>query len=304
MFLEPRGQYIYAKNPSKSQQPPSYFSDISWSFIKKIELTCFGETEQGNSSTGEYDEEAKSYGIQLERDNNCMVLINNDFEKIDLLFIQLSHYCLLSDFTDDFIIENNIGKGKFGQVLRVTSKFDTSRSFAAKVYDKNTLKSKHERNLLINEINVLRALNTEDNEFCLSLKYLYEDKEYIYLVTDIYDGDNLLDYYQNNVEEFSELTCIRIIYRVMQALCYLEKHKIIHRDIKCSNMMIKGSGKPYDIAIIDFGFACYTKQIKKETAEDSYSIGSPGYMAPEMLMDKIYDCKADIFSAGVCLHML
>lgn len=75
--------------------------------------------------------------------------------------------------------------------------------------------------------------------------------------------------------------------------------QIIHRDIKPENLLISNM-KDFDIQITDFGlseFMVDNEQLYKRS-------GTPGYVAPEILRDKPYDTKADIFSCGVILYLL
>ena len=73
----------------------------------------------------------------------------------------------------------------------------------------------------------------------------------------------------------------------------------MHRDIKAENLILASNDNDWDIKIADFGLASFVgeKFIFKRC-------GTPGYVAPEILMDLEYDTKVDIFSAGVVLYLL
>ena len=79
----------------------------------------------------------------------------------------------------------------------------------------------------------------------------------------------------------------------------MHKNKIIHRDIKPENIIFKKSDK-IDIGVVDLGFATYEEDYNKLFTR----CGTPGYVAPEILNNCSYDCKADVFSAGVIFYML
>jgi serine/threonine protein kinase len=77
---------------------------------------------------------------------------------------------------------------------------------------------------------------------------------------------------------------------------------IVHRDLKPENLILASEEDDYNVKIADFGLAAFVPRDQKL----SLPCGSPGYVAWELLQDPPpgYDCKADIFSAGVILYIL
>ncbi len=75
----------------------------------------------------------------------------------------------------------------------------------------------------------------------------------------------------------------------------LVKENVLHRDLKPSNILIHSNG---EIKIADFGFC---KSLLNENDMTKTMVGSPVYMAPEILKGQQYTIKADIWSMGVCL---
>lgn len=72
----------------------------------------------------------------------------------------------------------------------------------------------------------------------------------------------------------------------------------MHRDIKPENIGFREKDNLESLALIDFGFA----QIEGQNSMNLKTCGSPGYVAPEIINNqKKYDCKCDVFSAGVIL---
>lgn len=83
--------------------------------------------------------------------------------------------------------------------------------------------------------------------------------------------------------------------KLPEALSYLEDRNIIHRDMKPENIVFSTKGS-YDMPVlIDLGFATFEKDFRLLFTR----CGTPGYVAPEVLNDKDYTCKADLFSLGV-----
>jgi calcium/calmodulin-dependent protein kinase I len=83
-------------------------------------------------------------------------------------------------------------------------------------------------------------------------------------------------------------------------LKYLEGENIIHRDIKPENILFRSKEEGSEIALVDLGFATYVKDYNKLFTR----CGTPGFVAPEVLHDKPYNCKADVFSVGVILYIM
>jgi len=84
---------------------------------------------------------------------------------------------------------------------------------------------------------------------------------------------------------------------VANALLALKKSGIVHRDLKPANVLMK-DGVP---KLADFGFAIYESQVREEAL---VNVGSPVYMAPEVLFGNRYSSASDIFSFGIMYYEL
>ncbi len=74
---------------------------------------------------------------------------------------------------------------------------------------------------------------------------------------------------------------------------------IVHRDLKPANVLIDDAGL---LKIVDFGVAAAQSQSDTQLTKTGYVIGSPKYMAPEQILGKRVDARADIYSLGVILY--
>lgn len=89
---------------------------------------------------------------------------------------------------------------------------------------------------------------------------------------------------------------MQIMIGLFSALIYLHAGRIIHRDVKAENVVLHGERA----VLIDFGIACNMDDgvaMKKR-------VGSPGYVAPEIIMHRPYNEKVDVFAAGVILYFM
>ena len=87
----------------------------------------------------------------------------------------------------------------------------------------------------------------------------------------------------------------------ISALEYVHRKLIVHRDLKPENLLLASKDNNWDLKIADFGLATTL-----DTPEEKLFLrcGSPGYVAPELLQEKGYNCKADIFSVGVIFYII
>lgn len=88
---------------------------------------------------------------------------------------------------------------------------------------------------------------------------------------------------------------MKIFAQMVEAFKVLVKENILHRDLKPSNILFHDGV----LKLADFGFC---KELLKENDMTQTMVGSPIYMAPEVLKGQTYNCKADIWSMGVVLY--
>ena len=127
---------------------------------------------------------------------------------------------------------------------------------------------------------------------------MYESATNVHLVLERVDGGELFDFIRN-AGQLTEPQAALVIRGILTGLSILHDQQIVHRDLKPENIMFKDSSKLDSIKIVDFGLSATCKKGKLHI-----KCGSPGYVAPEMLNDEGYDCKADVFSAGVILYIM
>ena len=149
----------------------------------------------------------------------------------------------------------------------------------------------------------MRNLN---NEYCLHLYEVYETENSLYLVVDLIEGGELLKHVSEIKTPFTEKEIAVIIRNLLVAVHHCHKNKIIHRDIKPDNILVKSKDNVYEIVLADFGLAT---KLNKSIGKILFKrCGTPGYVAPEVLRWKetepFYDFKCDVFSVGCIFYLL
>jgi serine/threonine-protein kinase len=91
---------------------------------------------------------------------------------------------------------------------------------------------------------------------------------------------------------------VGIVSSVAETLAGLHAAGIVHRDVKPGNIMLRQDGAP---VLMDFGVAALTDEDRTPGGD---LLGSPGYMAPELIDDRPWGPQVDVFSLGVVLYML
>lgn len=134
----------------------------------------------------------------------------------------------------------------------------------------------------------------------MSVYEILEDDKNYYIGTELLEGGELFDRIIS-VKSFSEYKASYIIKQVLLAINYMHQKKIAHRDIKPENILLESKDQEsLEIKISDFGFSCFFDPKKGL----DLVLGSPLYMAPEIIEAKVYNEKVDIWSIGIITYML
>lgn len=190
-------------------------------------------------------------------------------------------------------IGRTIGEGAYGKVYLVTHR-STNIVRAMKSLKKSAV-TKDTEGQLFYEVSLLREL---DHPNIAKLYELFQDDANYYLISEYCSGGELFDKILS-LTSFSEKLAAEYIKQVLSAIYYCHERHIVHRDLKPENLLLSSKDKDATIKVIDFGTS------RRFTAGEKMSekLGTPYYVAPEVL-NKNYDEKCDIWSAGVILYIL
>lgn len=186
----------------------------------------------------------------------------------------------------------NVGNGSYGEVFLAKSKEE--ELYAIKkfpLYDKSSYSS------FKNEIKILKKINHKN---LVKIYDHFKDRSYIYLVMEyapLGDLDNYIRSLRKQGKILSENTLDNIISQVTEGIDYLHVNNIIHRDIKTSNILVFNENL---FKITDFG-------VSKNLEMNNYAytnIGTPYYMAPEIICGKPYTYSVDYWALGCMIYKL
>ena len=196
---------------------------------------------------------------------------------------------------DTYKIEATLGKGSFATVKKAKNRA-TGERFAVKVLSKKKM-SEEDKKAMENEIEILKQV---DHPNIVKLIDVFEDERHWCLVMELMQGGELFDEILEK-EHFSEYEAREATKAIIDAIAYCHEKGICHRDIKPENLLL--SSKELGITslkIADFGLA----RSLEENSLASTTCGTPGYVAPEVLMQKPYGKECDYWSIGVVTFIL
>lgn len=126
----------------------------------------------------------------------------------------------------------------------------------------------------------------------------YATEQHCYLVLELMSGGELFDRIVER-ECYTEEDACQVIVPVIDAIRFCHRLGIAHRDIKPENLLYSDEGAAGIIKVSDFGISKIISESLTHTA-----VGTPSYIAPEVLEGKGYSLKIDFWAVGVILYIL
>ena len=192
------------------------------------------------------------------------------------------------------IIEE-VGQGGMAVVYRARDE-KLSREVAVKVLHAHLLAEPESKARLQREARAVAKLNHDG--ILQVFDYSGEGDASSYIVTEFIDGQTLKQFLANRKLPVPELAAL-IVIAMGEALCHAHSLGILHRDVKPENVMVRKDGA---LKLMDFGVA-QVVDLERMTVTGQI-LGSPAYMAPEVLDGRTLDFRSDVFSVGVMLYQM
>jgi calcium/calmodulin-dependent protein kinase I len=205
--------------------------------------------------------------------------------------VQTHHRVL---FEDLYTLTRELRKGKSGIVWECCHK-SSGMTYAVKVIPR-TSSPLHDETVL-NEVTMMQSLS--GSKYVVELLDFYEESDNFYLVMEYCVGGDLFDrvlrFTQYTETEARDLTLI-----LLKAVRTIHKAGIAHRDIKPQNVLLLSNDDNIRVRIADFGYA--RRVHTSESLTDR--VGTPSYVAPEVLKNLPHDQRVDVWSLGVVVFVL
>ena len=228
---------------------------------------------------------------------------------------------------DNWIEIHELGHGNFSKVVLAKHAYEKGRVAALKiVFVNDPMLDEETKDLLVQEGDILFELSHPNLIKCRNI-YPSENGGLLVYELEYLRGPNLLEGIYAMRNTYSEKDASRIFKQITDAVGYLHEHKVIHRDIKPENVVFEREIKEgmsmaeyYDapvVKVLDLGLAWRMGSSDggspgSKTSDSSATvttlevgcIGSPGFIAPEIVFDKPHTPAMDVYGLGVLLFIM
>ncbi|XP_047033869.1 serine/threonine-protein kinase D3 isoform X1 [Helicoverpa zea] len=187
-----------------------------------------------------------------------------------------------------------LGSGQFGIVYGGLHR-RSKRPVAIKVIDKLRFPTKQEAQLK-NEVAILQNLS---HPGVVNLERMFETPERIFVVMEKLKGDMLEMILSHENGRLTERITKFLVAQILVALKHLHEKNIVHCDLKPENVLLSTDEEFPQVKLCDFGFA----RIIGEKSFRRSVVGTPAYLAPEVLRNKGYNRSLDMWSVGVIIYV-
>ncbi|CAD8153955.1 unnamed protein product [Paramecium octaurelia] len=210
---------------------------------------------------------------------------------IETLRAALKKRITSTDFQVFYNLGSHISKGQNSYCYEFISNSDYQLNYVAKLIKREQIR---DINQLYNELNILKILNHQG--LPKFVEFFRTDNTY-YIVMEKIEGQKLSRLNSTKKQQLSLIQIQSIIIQCLKILQYLEQIQVIHRDIQPDNIIYHQNMQTSSVKLIDFAKASIS-------GTDQKILGTPGFIAPEILRENKYSTESDMFSLGCVFYKL
>ena len=229
--------------------------------------------------------------------------VDPDEPEIDSAVLGVKRKENMSPYDAHHSITSMLGSGSFSTVYKCTprnQRIPHGTYVAIKEIDTSHLSLPQIRSIRY-EMNILSQLQKHEN--ILMFYCVYVKRLTLYMIMEHCAGGELLDTICT-LERYTEDHVRQIMFQLVDAVRYMHHRQIVHRDLHPEIILVKNENisDRIIVKIVDVGYAM---QITSESSQPTFFIfGTPGFIAPEVMIDTVYRPACDIWSLGVMFYVL
>lgn len=199
---------------------------------------------------------------------------------------------------DYYELGQSIGEGAFAKVVMGLDR-TTLEKFAVKIIEKQS-DDELGQQFVWRELNVMKSVNHPN---IVRTFDIFDTKNRLYLVLEYMPGGTLGEILKK-VGRFTEDQARKILADILNGVAYLHDKSIVHRDLKLKNILCENKEMPVRVKLADFGLANFVGVRTVSKVALKSQVGSPHYVAPEVLREEPYGPVVDTWAVGVILHIM
>ncbi|KAK1444336.1 protein kinase-like domain containing protein [Babesia gibsoni] len=195
---------------------------------------------------------------------------------------------------DDFCLERNIGCESTSQVWHVTLKARPEQSYALKIFNIKKVERTNFVKFVQQERNAMLVLNNPGHPHVIRMIDTFKDQENVYLLYEYAQGGDLWEEIKH-IGIPDGYIARKLVCQLLEGLEYIHQKGIIHRDLKCENIVVKDGA----LKIVDFGTSLFEKDVTNEDMAETSQKREPEVTCKQMSSgDSVDDCRQQFISRG------
>lgn len=270
----PRRLYFKLRGCSLSAHPDVTYPELWRAVVKEVRAV---------------DEQRLTFVVRVDK---VVLTLRAENVKVFHRWVHALGRCAGAEFDRFYKKERCIGKGHFSQVYIATDRI-TNEKFAVKVIKRDKEDAERSRKFVRREVKIL---SITDHPNVMKAVDFFAVNGKPHLVLEYVRGGSLRDLIRKH-KRLSEAHARAIMRGILRGVAYLHAANIMHRDLKPENILMVRAHHP---KISDFGLATFRNDDKNTHS----MVGTPSYVAPEVIRNLPYGPPADIWACGIMLFFM